>query len=80
MSERNVQRLLKQYAKTFEKQNLTVHGLRHTFATSYLGKNNDTIGLQEQLRHGSISTTQHYVHIHRQELKESVKRVNAASE
>jgi site-specific recombinase XerD len=80
MSERNVQRLLKQYAKTFEKQNLTVHGLRHTFATAYLGKNNDIIGLQEQLGHESISTTQHYAHIHRQELKESVKRVNAVNE
>lgn len=62
MTKRAIQDMIVKYAKRFGKPFLTVHKLRHSFATDYY-LSNDLYKTQDQLGHASPVTTQIYTHL-----------------
>jgi integrase len=76
LSKRALQNLVEKYATTFGKPYLTVHKLRHTFATRFHKKNNDVVKLQAAMRHRSVDTSMIYTHVTNEELKEAVNKIN----
>lgn len=62
MTKRAIQEMVIKYAKRFGKPYLSVHKLRHSFATDYYLRN-DLYKTQEQLGHASPDTTQIYAHL-----------------
>lgn len=62
MSKRAIQEMVNKYAKAFGKPQLTVHKLRHSFATSYY-LHNDIYKTSRQLGHKSTDSTQIYAQL-----------------
>lgn len=73
MTKRAIQEMVVKYAKRFGKPYLTVHKLRHSFATDYYMRN-DLYKTQEQLGHASPETTQIYAHLTDRTMAEAIDR------
>ncbi|HJV45966.1 MAG TPA: tyrosine recombinase XerS [Bacillota bacterium] len=73
---RAVQQMVKKYGVAFGKPLLSVHKLRHSFATEHFEKNQNLPILSEILGHESIETTGIYNHLSEQAKRESVNRLN----
>ncbi|NBI27482.1 tyrosine recombinase XerS [Chengkuizengella marina] len=73
MSKRAIQEMVIKYAKKFGKPYLTVHKLRHSFATDYYLQN-DLYKTQEQLGHASTDTTQIYAHLTDKTMEKAIDR------
>lgn len=58
------------------KPNMTIHKLRHTFATRLLNNNVDLVTIQELLGHADLTTTQVYAHTNMNNLKKAVDILN----
>ena len=75
LSRIEIWRLVKKYAlRAGLPKNLTVHTLRHCFATHLLAGGADLRAVQEMLGHVDIATTQIYTHVDRQRLKQIHKK------
>ncbi|MFC5406385.1 tyrosine recombinase XerS [Cohnella soli] len=76
MTKRAIQEMVIKYAKRFGKPYLSVHKLRHSFATDYY-MSNDLYKTQEQLGHASPETTQIYAHLTDKTMAEAIDRRKA---
>jgi integrase len=73
---RSIEKLIEKYAIAFRKPALSVHKLRHSFATRYHSEINDVPKLRRQLGHSSIQTTMIYTHIRNDDLRSAVDRMD----
>jgi integrase len=76
LTERSIEKLVEKYARAFGKPELSVHKLRHSFATRYHLENNDIPKLRRQLGHSSVQTTMIYTHLTNDELRSAVNRID----
>ncbi|MFY0545900.1 tyrosine recombinase XerS [Brevibacillus sp. H7] len=77
---RTVQKFVKKYGKAFGMPDLSVHKLRHSFATQFLRLNPDPHQLQAQLGHSKIDTTMQYAHVLDDALSQAINRTTSYKE
>lgn len=76
LTPRSIEKLIEKYATAYGKPALTVHSLRHSFATRYHQENNDVPRLRNQLGHSSIQTTMIYTHLTDEEMRKAVNNMD----
>jgi integrase/recombinase XerC len=70
LSVRQIQRVVKTALdKIAEREGVSTHTLRHSFATHLLDRGADIMAVKELLGHASLSTTQLYTHLSRERIK-----------
>ena len=74
LSNRHIQRLVQAVLEDFaESADVSVHSLRHTFATHLLDAGADLMAVKELLGHASLGTTQIYAHTSKERLRRVYK-------
>jgi site-specific recombinase XerD len=74
---RAAQKMFDRYVDAFGKPALSLHKLRHTFATNFHQKNKDLVKLKNQLGHEDLNTTMIYTHIDKEDQRESVNKADS---
>lgn len=76
----SVWHLVKKYLKQaqIEKDKLSPHTLRHTFATTLLKQGENLLTIKELLSHKNLRTTERYLHINGEDLKTAVGKIDLA--
>ena len=59
-----------------EKDKLSPHTLRHTFATILLRQGENILTIKELLSHRNLRTTERYLHINNEDLKDAVSKIS----
>jgi site-specific recombinase XerD len=75
LTSRSIEKMVEKFATAFGKPALSVHKLRHSFATRYHLENNDVPKLRKQLGHSSVQTTMIYTHLTNNEMQEAVNKM-----
>ncbi len=74
LSVRQVQRSFEQWVRaTGIHKRLTIHSLRHTFASTLYEKSNNLLAVQQALGHRSITSTMIYTHLNPEQLIDSLE-------
>jgi integrase/recombinase XerC len=77
LSRRSIQRTVRDLLEAAASdQGLSVHSLRHSFATHLLDAGADLMAVKELLGHVSLSTTQVYTHTSKERLKKVYKKAH----
>ena len=77
ISRRQIQRSVSAWlAWAAEGEKLSVHALRHTFATHMLDEGADLLAVKELLGHSSLSTTRIYTHTSRERLVQTYRQAH----
>ncbi|MDC3412966.1 tyrosine recombinase XerS [Terrihalobacillus insolitus] len=76
LTDRSIEKIVEKYAAAFGKPSLSVHKLRHSFATRYHLENNNVPKLRRQLGHSSIQTTMIYTHLTNDEMHKAVNKAD----
>ena len=73
----SVQHLVKKYLKQaqIEKDRLSPHMLRHSFAVALLKQGENVFTVQQLLSHRNIRTTEKYLHLNNEDLKTAVNKI-----
>lgn len=74
----SVWHLVKKYLKQaqIEKEKLSPHTLRHTFATTLLKQGENLLTIKQLLSHKNLRTTERYLHINGEDLKAAVDKID----
>ena len=77
----SVWRVVKKYLKQarIEKEKLSPHTLRHTFATTLLKQGENLLTIKKLLSHRNLRTTERYLHINDQDLRSAVGKIDLAT-
>lgn len=73
---RAAQKMFEKYARAYGKSTLSLHKLRHSFATKHYQENKDIAILQRILNHASVDTTMIYTHVFDEAIKKSINRAD----
>lgn len=76
LSVRAAQRMFDQYIDAFGRNGVTLHKLRHSFATRHYKENQNLALLQRVLDHRHIETTVIYTHVFDKEIKDSINKTD----
>lgn len=76
LTTRSIDRIVRKYGVVTDREGISPHAMRHTFATHLLQRGADLRAIQEMLGHSRLSTTQRYTHVNAAQLLQTYKKAH----